>query len=101
MTHPNQQQNYYPVYVQAPPQSPWAIASLIFGILGLLAGWCTFAVPCIAAVICGHAGLRDTNGGVKSGRGLAIAGLIMGYLLIAPIGFFLVTGGIGMLLDPQ
>jgi hypothetical protein len=59
---------------QSPQTSGWATASLVFGMLGVLGGWCLFAVPCMAAVICGHAGLRDTNGGMKGGRGMAVAG---------------------------
>lgn len=91
-------QPYQPVVIaKAMPTSGWAIAALIFGIFSVLAGWCTFAIPSVAAVICGHAGLRDTNGGVKSGRGMAIAGLILGYPLVALIGIGLVTGTLGSL----
>jgi hypothetical protein len=97
---PYPQQYQQPMVVVAPalPTSAWAIASLIFGILGMVGGFCLFGIPCIAAVICGHAGMRDTNGGVKSGRGMAIAGLILGYLFVAPAIIIFVTGGIGSVL---
>jgi hypothetical protein len=74
--------------------SGWSVAALIFGIIGMLGGFCVFGIPCIAAVICGHAGLVDSKNG-KGGRGMAIAGLIMGYLFVIPAIIFLVTGGIG------
>lgn len=83
---------YYPVVVAAPPTSGWAVASLVFGILGVLGGFCLFGIPCIIAVVCGHAGLRETNGGVKGGRGMAQAGLVLGYLVVGPAIFLTVTG---------
>jgi len=61
--------------------SAGAIASLVLGILsvlllGLLAG--------IPAVICGHMSLsRISRDALLAGRGLAIAGLIAGYVGIA------------------
>jgi hypothetical protein len=82
------------VIAQSPPVSGWSVAALIFGIIGMLGGFCVFGIPCIAAVICGHAGLVDSKNG-KGGRGMAIAGLIMGYLFVIPAIIFLVTGGIG------
>ena len=63
------------------PTSGLAIASLICGILGLVT--CVF-VPGIAGVICGHMALNrmaDTSSPV-GGRGMAIAGLITGYLSV-------------------
>jgi len=86
------------VVAQAAPASGWAVASLVFGILGMLGGFCLFGIPCIAAVICGHAGLIDTKNGAKGGRGLAVAGLILGYLFVAPAIAIVVMGGIGSML---
>lgn len=88
----------YPQYVVAvsPPVSTWSVVSLIFGIIGVLGGFCLLGIPCIVAVITGHAGLIDSKNG-KGGRGLAIAGLVMGYLFIVPAVIVLVTGGIGNL----
>lgn len=85
-------QQQYPVVVAGPPTSGWAVTSLVFGILGVLGGFCLFGIPCVIAVICGHAGLRDTNGGVKGGRGMAQAGLVLGYLVVGPAIFLGVTG---------
>jgi hypothetical protein len=85
------------VVVQGPPVSGWAVASLIFGIIGLAGGWCLFAIPCIVAVLCGHYALPDIRSGQKSGRGITYAGLIMGYLVAAPVLLVAVLGAIGNL----
>ncbi|MEO3859588.1 DUF4190 domain-containing protein [Acrocarpospora sp. B8E8] len=64
----------------------------------LFAGWCSFGVPCIIAVICGHVGLSETKYGQKGGRGMAVTGLILGYLLVAPM-IFLAIGFVGSSID--
>jgi general secretion pathway protein G len=61
-----------------PPTSGLAIASLVLGIVGLTAG-CLTGLP---AVICGHmarSAIAQSNNSVQ-GAGLALAGLILGYL---------------------
>ena len=57
-----------------------AIASLVLGIVCLCTGLC--AIP---AVICGHIALAQINrsGGTEQGRGMAIAGLVIGYVYLA------------------
>jgi hypothetical protein len=73
-----------------------AIASLIFGIVA----W--FGLPIIGAlvaVICGHiarAEIRRMPPGTIEGDGMAIAGLILGYLQLV-IGLLLVLLFIGIL----
>jgi uncharacterized protein DUF4190 len=71
---------YAPVGVASQGNSGLAIASLILGIVGLCTG-----IAGIAAVICGHMALNQIkrSGEVIQGRGLAIAGLVLGYLEIA------------------
>ena len=54
-----------------------AIASMVTGILSLL-GCSMFAA--IPAIVCGHIGVRQADRGEASGRGMAMAGLIMGYI---------------------
>lgn len=55
--------------------SSLAIASLIFSLVG--------PIGCIPAVICGHLALRKIEKGVSfKGRGLALAGLIIGYIVL-------------------
>ncbi|XVV10515.1 DUF4190 domain-containing protein [Actinoplanes sp. CA-131856] len=66
------------------PTSGYAVASMVLGIVGILGGWCTFAVPCILAVVLGHAALNEMKRVRKEGRGIAIAGLVLGYVCLAP-----------------
>jgi hypothetical protein len=72
-----------PVYY--PPQtttSTAAVLSLVFGILGVI-----FALPLIGpvvAVVAGHIARNEIrrSAGRLSGDGLAVAGLIMGYMML-------------------
>jgi hypothetical protein len=81
---------YYPPAGPYPPQGPgtnwWAIASLVFGILGGV----------LISVVCGIIGLRRAKAG-QGGRGMAIAGLVLSALwvlvLLAGIAFYLIVGG--------
>lgn len=59
-----------------------AIASLVCGLIGIIT--CTF-VTGIAAVVCGHMALSriPEDGGNSNARGLAVAGLVMGWLSVA------------------
>jgi hypothetical protein len=68
-----------------------AIASLVLGILWM------FGLGSLLAVILGHMAKReiDRTGGRQGGRGLAIAGLILGWLGVAGIiAFVIVTAGL-------
>lgn len=76
-----------------PPQnSNKAIASLVCGILLL------FFPASIAAVILGHLALSDIkkSNGRLSGQGLAIAGLVMGYLGVGFTALFTIAAVIGV-----
>ncbi|MBX3740020.1 MAG: DUF4190 domain-containing protein [Akkermansiaceae bacterium] len=63
------------------PTSGNAIASMVCGILGLVSCLIILGIP---AVICGHLALKQiTNSPLPmGGRGMAISGLIMGYIQI-------------------
>jgi competence protein ComGC len=65
-----------------PRTAPLAVWSLVLGILGLT---CFFVLTAVPAVICGHVatGRIKRSGGALGGSGLALAGLITGYLGIA------------------
>jgi type II secretory pathway pseudopilin PulG len=65
-----------------PPTPGIVRAALICGILSVTCLWCFAAVP---AIICGHIGQSRINrsGGTLGGSGLALAGLIMGYVSLA------------------
>ncbi|MDT0532303.1 DUF4190 domain-containing protein [Micromonospora sp. DSM 115977] len=71
--------------MQVPPASGVAVASMVLGILGVLGGWCLFGLPCLLAVILGHVGLHETRDNTKSGRGMAVAGLVLGYVFVVPM----------------
>jgi len=72
-----------------------AIASLILSILGFF----LVAIPSIVGIVLGHIArseIKKSNGSLK-GNGLALAGLIMGYIMVAII----VIGVIASLLIPR
>jgi competence protein ComGC len=71
----------YPMTAQ-PKNSGLAISSLVLGILSLMCFYIFAAVP---AVICGHIAYSriKRSGGMLTGSGLALAGLITGYIGIA------------------
>ena len=72
-----------------------AILSLVLGAFSLVCGWLFTGIP---AVICGHiarAKIRKSNGALE-GKGLATAGLILGYIGIV-IGLMGVPLIIGMI----
>lgn len=72
----------YPGYYNpAPPTSGLAIASMVCGILALVTCY-VHAVFGIPAVICGHMALNSIRISPvpMAGRGMAIAGLVTGYL---------------------
>ncbi|MEV4352803.1 DUF4190 domain-containing protein [Nonomuraea sp. NPDC004186] len=77
------------------PTSGLAVASLIFGILGLFSSWFLLGIPSIVAVVLGHAATGKTKRGIRPGHGMAIAGLVLGYVVVVPaflfIGFLVLT----------
>lgn len=54
---------------------PLAVAALVLGVLAVVPG------VGLAAVVCGHLALRRLADGYAGGRGLAVAGLVLGYVL--------------------
>ena len=75
-------------YPAVPHTNGMAIASLILAIVGLM--FC--GIPSIAAVVFGHIGLHQISrsDGAEQGRGMAIAGLVIGYLVLAAFVAFIV-----------
>jgi hypothetical protein len=86
------------VMTLAPPTSGYAVASMVLGIVGIFSGFCTFAIPCLLAVVFGHLGYNETKTGAKGGKGMAIAGLVMGYLFVVPAIIIMAVGGISSIL---
>jgi hypothetical protein len=83
----------------ARPTSGYATASLVFGIIGVLGGWCMFGVPCLIAVVTGHAALKETRTGQRGGHGMAVAGLILGYPFAVLWILVAILGGSGAVFD--
>ncbi|WP_307805214.1 DUF4190 domain-containing protein [Microbacterium sp. BLY] len=77
----------------ARPSSGLAITSLVCGIAGVVLFWAVLPMlASIAAVITGHMALgqiRRSPG--LGGRGMAIAGLILGYIMIGVLVFTIVS----------
>ena len=69
-----------------PETSGLGVAGMVFGILSLCGG-----ITALPAVICSHLSLRAIrrSGGSLGGRGMAITGLVLGYLALAGL---VVTG---------
>lgn len=89
------------------PSSNVAVWALVTGCVGVLAGWCLLGIPCVAAVILGHVGVAQTKDDRMTGRGMAVAGLVLGYVSLIPavvLFFWLVAGGLmggaGATVDP-
>jgi hypothetical protein len=80
----------YPPAVVYPTTNGLAVASLVAGFLWL--GW----FGSILAVIFGHMALGQINrsGGRETGSGLAIAGLVLGYMGVATLLLVLAFAGI-------
>src|SRR5437868_8207487 len=70
-----------PVSQPLPRTAPAAIWSLVLAILSFFCGWLITAIP---AVICGHIARSKIrkSGGALGGKGIATAGLILGYIAL-------------------
>ena len=66
-----------------------AVASLVLGIVWI------FWIGSILALVFGYVakGQIDRSGGRESGRGLAVAGIVLGWVGVATLILVLVTGG--------
>jgi hypothetical protein len=73
-TYPQQ-----PMYVQRPATNGKAVASLVLGIL------CLYGIGSILALIFGFMARNeiDASGGAQTGRGMATAGIVLGFIGIA------------------
>ncbi|GAA3773979.1 hypothetical protein GCM10022225_72060 [Plantactinospora mayteni] len=82
MTHPSPEST--PAAHRERRTSAAATTSLIFAIFGVVGGCLICGLPPIIAIITGHIGVARTRQGELKGHGMALAGLIMGYVLILP-----------------
>ncbi|MBB5855190.1 DUF4190 domain-containing protein [Amycolatopsis umgeniensis] len=80
-------QAYNPYAAAAPPRSQdngMAIAGLVCSLVGICS-----CVTVIVGLILGHIGLAKANRGEAGGRGMALAAVIIGYVVLALyVGFF-------------
>jgi hypothetical protein len=87
----------WPVMVPVRPSSTVAVWALVTGVVGVIAGWCLLGLPCVAAIILGHIGVNQTKNDAMTGRGMAVAGLVLGYVAMIPaviLFFWMVAGGL-------
>jgi uncharacterized protein DUF4190 len=72
-----------------------AVASLVTSIAGIIPF--LFGIPCVVGIILGFVGLSQIKktGGVQQGRGLAMAGVIVGFSLIAIFILLVVAVSVG------
>jgi hypothetical protein len=59
-----------------------AIASLVLSLVGVIPCFWALQIPGLLGFIFGIIGLRQTSGGARGGRGMAIAGLVIGIILL-------------------
>jgi hypothetical protein len=83
-----------PSPVPSAPTEPLAIWSFVLSLVGLVGFCCGGSILEIAAVICGHLALSKINAKPElQGRGLALAGLIIGYFIFVSWAFYLIFFG--------
>ncbi|HRB03822.1 MAG TPA: DUF4190 domain-containing protein [Ilumatobacteraceae bacterium] len=63
---------------QQPSTSGMAIASLVCSLVGVV----VCGIPAVLGVIFGFIGLSQTKGGARNGRGMAIAGVVVGIAVV-------------------
>ncbi|MEV6912486.1 DUF4190 domain-containing protein [Amycolatopsis sp. NPDC051071] len=85
------QQSYsqpYSPYAAAAPRRPQENGMAIAGLVCSIVGICSF-VTVIVGLILGHIGLAKANRGEAGGRNMALAAVIIGYVVLALyVGFF-------------
>lgn len=90
---------YAPHPYAAPPSNGAATASLVCAILGVF----SFGLLSVPGAVLGHVGLRAARQRRGSGHGLAVAGLVISYVVIVPgvlfvLGWVLIAVlGVGLL----
>lgn len=87
----NNAQQYYPgghggVYTAQSPTNTMSLLSLIISCASIFTG----GIVAIVGVILGHIGLKQIKETGESGRGLALAGLIVGYVQVAFVVLFVI-----------
>ena len=63
-------------------KSGMAIASLVCSLVGLIPCFWVLQIPALLGTIFGFIGLKQTKNGERDGRGMAVAGTIIGIVLV-------------------
>jgi len=92
----DQNPNAYPPAPQ-PAYTPYPAQKSGTNVLAIIALVGAFVFP-LAGVICGHIALSQIKRTGESGRGLAIAGLVIGYIYIAFIVLFVILAIVGSII---
>jgi hypothetical protein len=90
------QQGYGPVFVPATKTNGFSIASLVLGILWI------YWIGSILALVFGYVAKSqiDRSGGLQSGRGMAIAGIVLGWIGVGILTLVIVLVIIGVSSEP-
>jgi hypothetical protein len=77
----------YPQVAPMPRTNGLAVASMVLGIL------CMYGIGSVLALVFGYQakGQIERSGGRESGRGMAIAGIVLGWIGLALMAFFIVA----------
>jgi len=75
-------------FYMARPYNPWAIVSISFGASTILGSWCFGG---LIAVVTGHVARSQIKKSGEAGEGLALAGLIIGYVSIGLFALFVIA----------
>ena len=91
------QQGYAPAFLPPTKTNGFAIASLVLGIL-----WISW-LGSILALVFGYVAKSqiDRSGGLQSGRGIAIAGIVLGWIGVGFLVLFIVFAIVGASLEPS
>lgn len=81
-----QQPGYPQPYAAGPATNSLAIVALVLSLSGFIVG-----LTAIGGIVCGHLALAQIKRTGEAGRGMALAGVIIGYCLVG-IGVLLVLG---------
>jgi hypothetical protein len=68
---------------------------MVLGIVGLLGGWCLLGIPCVLAIFMGHFAIRECRTEGKQGEGMAVTGLVLGYVCVLPAAIFSIMALMG------
>jgi hypothetical protein len=67
----------------APRNSGMAIAGMVLSLVGLIPCFWLLQLPGVLGIIFGAVGMQQTKDGSRRGRGMAIAGVVIGIVLVA------------------